>query len=140
MTPERAAVRAANLAFYRAFEALDVAAMERLWAHDDSVSCLHPGWPLCAGWSEVHASWATIFANTGSMRFEVTDERIDVRGDLGWVVCVERIRSTAPSGESLAGAVLATNVFRNDAGAWKLVHHHGSPHVARRAEPRGDLN
>ncbi|HEX6836851.1 MAG TPA: nuclear transport factor 2 family protein [Polyangia bacterium] len=140
MTPERAAVRAANLAFYRAFEALDLAAMERLWAQDDSVSCLHPGWPLCAGWAEVRASWATIFANTGSMRFELAGERIDVREGLAWVVCVERIRSTGPGGDAMVGAVIATNVFRSDGGAWKLVHHHGSPHVARRAEPRGDLN
>jgi len=140
MTPERAAVRAANLAFYRAFEALDLAAMERLWAQDDSVSCLHPGWPLCAGWAEVRASWATIFANTGSMRFELAGERIDVRENLAWVVCVERIRSTGPGGEAMVGAVIATNVFRSDGGTWKLVHHHGSPHVARRAEPRGDLN
>ncbi|HWE28520.1 MAG TPA: nuclear transport factor 2 family protein, partial [Polyangia bacterium] len=93
MDGEQAAVRAANHAFYGAFEALDLAAMERLWAHDASVSCLHPGWPLCAGWPEVRGSWATIFANTDTMRFEIADERIDVRGTLAWVVCVERIRS-----------------------------------------------
>ena len=132
MGAERAAVRAANLAFYRAFEALDLAAMERLWARDESASCLHPGWPLCAGWDEVRASWATIFANTATMRFEIADERIDVRGELAWVVCVERIRSTGPAGEAMVGAVIATNVFRLDGDAWKLVHHHGSPHVARR--------
>ena len=140
MTPERAAVRAANLAFYRAFEALDLPAMERVWAQDESVSCLHPGWPLCAGWDEVRASWATIFANTGTMRFDVGDERIDVRGPLAWVICVERIRSTAPGGEAMSGAVIATNVFRDDDGAWKLVHHHGSPHVERRRERRDGLN
>jgi ketosteroid isomerase-like protein len=134
MDAERAAVRAANLAFYRAFEALDLAAMERLWARDASASCLHPGWPLCAGWDEVRASWATIFANTGTMRFDVADERIDVRGPLAWVVCVERIRSTGPEGEAMVGAVIATNVFRQEGGAWRLVHHHGSPHVARRTQ------
>ncbi len=134
MDAEQAAVRAANLSFYRAFEALDLAAMERLWVNDASTSCLHPGWPLCAGWSEVRDSWATIFANTATMRFEVADERIAVRGELAWVVCVERIRSTGPAGDAMVGAVVATNVFRNDNGAWKLVHHHGSPHVARRTE------
>ena len=134
MGAERAAVRAANLAFYQAFEALDLAAMERLWARDGSASCLHPGWPLCAGWDEVRASWATIFANTATMRFEIADERIDARGELAWVVCVERIRSTGPAGDAMVGAVIATNVFRLDGGAWKLVHHHGSPHVARRTQ------
>jgi ketosteroid isomerase-like protein len=134
MDLEVAAVRAANLAFYRAFETLDLPAMERVWAHDPSVTCLHPGWPLCAGWSEVRESWLTIFTNTASMRFEVADERIDVRGDLAWIVCVERIRSTGPGGDSMVGAVIATNVFRRDGDAWKMVHHHGSAHVARRAQ------
>ncbi len=148
MDADVAAVRAANLAFYRAFEALDLPAMERLWAHDETATCLHPGWALCAGWAEVRASWAAIFANTGSMRFEIADERIDVRGGLAWVVCVERIRSTGAAGEAMVGAVVATNVFRDDGGGWKLVHHHGSPHVARRSQPpppspsrsRGGLN
>ena len=134
MDADRAAVRAANLAFYRAFEALDLAAMERMWARDASATCLHPGWPLCAGWDEVRASWAAIFANTGTMRFEIADERIDVRGQMAWVVCVERIRSTGPAGDAMVGAVIATNVFRSDGGAWKIVHHHGSAHVARRRE------
>ena len=132
MDADRAAVRAANLAFYRAFEALDLAAMERLWVRDESASCLHPGWPLCAGWDEVRASWAAIFTNTETMRFDIADERIDVRGPLAWVVCVERIRSTGPAGDAMVGAVIATNVFRSDGGTWKIVHHHGSPHVARR--------
>lgn len=132
---DEAAVRAANLAFYRAFETLRLGDMEAVWAHEGAVTCLHPGWPICCGWAEVRASWATIFANTGAMRFRITDERIDVRGGLAWVVCVERIVSTTPSGEALEGAVVATNVFRHDDGAWKLVHHHGSQHVPRRAPP-----
>src|SRR4051812_10614605 len=121
MGVDEAAVRAANLAFYRAFETLDLGEMERMWVHDGSVTCLHPGWPLCAGWEEVRASWATIFANTGSMRFDVADEHIDVGGAgssggglMAWVVCVERIRSTGPGGGALVGAVIATNVFRRD--------------------------
>jgi ketosteroid isomerase-like protein len=134
MDARQLAVRAANSAFYRAFEALDLQAMERLWAHDASATCLHPGWPLCAGWDEVRASWATIFANTASMRFEVADERIDAGEAMAWVVCVERIRSTGPAGDAMVGAVIATNVFRNDGDGWKLVHHHGSPHVARRTQ------
>jgi ketosteroid isomerase-like protein len=134
MDARQAAVHAANSAFYRAFEALDLQAMDRLWAHDASATCLHPGWPLCAGWDEVRASWATIFANTATMRFEVADERIDAEEAMAWVVCVERIRSTGPAGDAMVGAVIATNVFRKEGDAWKMVHHHGSPHVARRTQ------
>jgi ketosteroid isomerase-like protein len=135
---ELESVRAANQAFYRAFETLELARMEDAWAHDGQVTCVHPGWPLADGWAAVRRSWATIFENTGTIRFDVRDEQIDVRGDLAWVVCLERISSG-----NAEGAVLATNVFRRGAdGAWRMVHHHGSPFVAPRepSEPRKVLN
>jgi hypothetical protein len=136
MSDDARAVQAANQAFYRAFETLELANMDAVWAHDETVTCLHPGWPLCAGWDQVRRSWATIFANTTAMRFNVTDERIDVRGALAWVVCVERIRSTA-AGATAAGAIVATNIFRRDGSTWRLVHHHGSPYAGRSDEPSG---
>lgn len=125
-------VRAANQEFYRAFEALAIDRMEAVWAHEGQVTCAHPGWPLADGWAQVRESWRTIFANTAEMKFRVEDERIDARGELAWIVCVERITSGGAE-----GAVLATNVFRREEGAWKMVHHHGSPLAARveRASP-----
>ncbi|HZS39093.1 MAG TPA: nuclear transport factor 2 family protein [Polyangia bacterium] len=123
-------VRRANHEFYRAFEALAEDRMDAAWAHDGAVTCAHPGWPLAVGWSEVRESWRTIFANTADIRFTIEDERIDVRGELAWIVCTERIASGGAE-----GAVLATNVFRREAGAWKLVHHHGSPFAARVQRP-----
>jgi ketosteroid isomerase-like protein len=130
---ELEAVQRANQSFYRAFETLDLAEMEAAWAHGGQVTCLHPGWPLCAGWTEVRDSWARIFANTPSIGFEILDERIDVAGDMAWVVCTERIRQRA--GGALEGAVVATNVFRRVDGQWRMVHHHGSPEVARVQRP-----
>src|SRR4051812_3013597 len=116
------AVRAANQAFYRAFESLALEWMDAVWSHAGQVTCVHPGWALADGWPAVRDSWATIFGNTADIRFTVEDEHIDVRGDLAWVVCLERIRTGGAS-----GAILATNVFRREGGAWRLVHHHGSP-------------
>src|SRR5206468_1148625 len=58
MTGGRLEVEEANARFYRAFEALDLAEMEKVWAHGEHVKCVHPGWPLLAGWANVRASWA----------------------------------------------------------------------------------
>jgi ketosteroid isomerase-like protein len=114
------AVRQANQALYRAFESLELARMDEVWAHDGQVTCVHPGWPLAEGWPAVRATWETIFRNTGEIRFEVTDERVDVRGDLAWVVCFERIAGAA-------NVIIATNVLRREAdGVWRVIHHHGS--------------
>jgi hypothetical protein len=38
------AVLDANSAFYRAFAARDVAAMEAVWSGERPVACIHPGW------------------------------------------------------------------------------------------------
>ena len=125
LTGEPAAVAQANAEFYRAFEALDLAAMDAAWAHDDDVKCVHPGWPLLTGWGAVRESWQAIFANTEEMRFTIADVRVVVRGDLGWVTCTENILSDVRGRVSVT-AILATNLFaRGDAG-WRMVHHHAS--------------
>ncbi|MGH7961956.1 MAG: nuclear transport factor 2 family protein, partial [Candidatus Binatia bacterium] len=40
------AVTAANAAFYRAFETLDIQEMEKVWLRAGHIKCVHPGWPL----------------------------------------------------------------------------------------------
>jgi ketosteroid isomerase-like protein len=116
-------VRRANRGFYEAFESLALKRMEEVWDHEGLVTCVHPGWPVAEGWATVKESWQTIFRNTTSIRFRITDERIDVRADLAWVLCVERM--LADDGDTL-GALIATNVFRRVGGGWLLVHHHAS--------------
>jgi ketosteroid isomerase-like protein len=119
---ERDEVKKANRALYKAFETLRLDEMERVWAHDGSVTCIHPGWPIAEGWPAVRETWAVIFENTEDMKFRITDEHIEIVGDLAWVVCIEHVRS----GDA-AGLVLATNVLRRGQEGWKIVHHHGSP-------------
>jgi ketosteroid isomerase-like protein len=110
VTSDREAVRAANEGFYRAFESLDLGAMEEVWAHDAQVACIHPGWPRLTGWEAVRASWEAIFRNTIEMRFTITGVQVEVRGDLAWVLCTENILSQARENLSVT-AILATNVF-----------------------------
>ena len=47
------ALREANRRYYAAFESLDITQMDEIWAHDDWVQCVHPGWDLLLGWAEV---------------------------------------------------------------------------------------
>ena len=119
-------MREANEAFYRAFESQDIARMDEIWAHEEQVKCVHPGWGLLCGWEAVRSSWEMIFKNSGEMRFTLTDVRIEVRGGLAWVVLTENILSRAESDVSVT-ATLATNLFERQAGRWRMVHHHASP-------------
>ena len=136
MTDDHTAIEDANASFYRAFEALDLRAMEDVWSHGEHVQCVHPGWPLLTGWESVRASWEAIFANTQEMSFTLTDVRAAGDGDLAWVTCTENILSET-DGRVGVTAILATNLFerspdREGGGGWRMVHHHAS-HVLSRA-------
>ncbi len=129
ITSESEAVRRANLAFYRAFESLQLPKMEQVWLHSARVQCTHPGWRRLVGYAAVIESWARIFENTFEMSFDLTGVEISVVGDLAWVVCTENITSRTHDGASRS-RVEATNVFERHGGQWHIVHHHGSPVVS----------
>ena len=118
-------VAAANESFYRAFESLKVEAMERVWAKDADIQCGHPGWRILRGWGPVMESWKRIFENTPSMKFTLTDVRVEVRGDLAWVTLYENLSSSI-QGQSYSAAVLTTNMFQKTADGWRIILHHGS--------------
>jgi ketosteroid isomerase-like protein len=118
-------VEQANARFYQAFETLDLARMDLVWSHGEHVKCVHPGWPLLVGWDAVRESWETIFANTGEMRFTLSDVRSAANGDLAWVTCTENIFSEV-RGRLAVTSVLATNLFERGAQGWRMIHHHAS--------------
>jgi len=128
-------VRAANAAFYAAFEARDDSAMGAVWEHSERVSVTHPGWPTLIGWARVARSWEAIFANTPFIQFVLTEERVLVADGMALVTLDENILQaagpTAREGDdaaALSGSrVAATNAFAHDTGRWRMVHHHGSP-------------
>src|SRR5262249_34864547 len=126
MTDDRPAVLAANAAFYRAFESLDLQRMEKVWLRAPYIKCVHPGWGLLIGWGPVMESWQRIFANTFVMRFHLSNVSAEVVGDLAWVVATENLESHTSEGKAEA-QVQATNIFERRDGHWWLIHHHGSP-------------
>ena len=134
----RQAVQEANERFYRAFESLDLAQMDDVWTHGDHVACVHPGWSRLHGWDEVRRSWAAIFQSTTEMRFTITDVRVEMRGDLGWVHCTENILSETRGSLSIT-AILATNVFERHGAGWRLVHHHAS-HILAPTDRESEAN
>ena len=123
---DREAVLAANGSFYEAFEARDIDAMSDLWAHDDRVVCLHPGWTVLRGWGAVASSWAALFGGPQKLQFIVTNAHVVLAGDVAWVSCDENLLAADGS-----ATVATLNLFaRDDTGAWKLLAHHGSPVMA----------
>jgi hypothetical protein len=126
----RDALLAANASFYAAFATGDLAAMSALWADDDGVSCIHPGWPALVGRNAVKASWRDILHDAASRNIVFHDPCVLVAGGEGRVLCLEAV----------GGHLLqAANHFRLVDGAWRLVHHQSSPIAAaeQQAAPPG---
>jgi ketosteroid isomerase-like protein len=126
MTPDERSVLTANDAFYAAFRAQDLVAMDILWSRDARVLCVHPGWEPLEGRELVMRSWRAIFEN-GVPEVRLSDVRVSVFGAVACVVCLEVISESESAHE---GAMAATNVFVREDGGWRMVHHHAGP-VAR---------
>ena len=123
---EADALLAANLEFYQAFTSHDLAGMERVWAAETPVLCLHPGWELLRGRAAVLESWRQILSNPEAPHVVVHDDQAFLFGEVGIVTCEEELDG---------GSLAATNMFVKEQGRWCLVHHQASPILSRRAEP-----
>ena len=122
---DEAAVLAANAAFYAAFESLSIEDMDAVWAHEEPVLCVHPGWPLLSTREQVMESWRRIFENASLMRFDITGAQVVVEGDTAWVSCTENLTQVL-DGRVVEAKIQATNLFRRRLGEWRVAHHHGS--------------
>ena len=122
---DETAVLAANAAFYAAFESLSIEDMDAVWAYEEPVLCVHPGWPLLSTREQVIESWRRIFENASLMRFDITGAQVVVEGDAAWVSCTENLTQVL-DGRVVEAKIQATNLFRRRLGEWRVAHHHGS--------------
>ena len=113
---------AANASFYEAFERRSLEAMAAVWDHGDGVVCVHRGWPILRGWPAVEDSWRRIFDGPGRNQFIITNDAVEIVGNVGWVTLDENLVD-----RTATGTIAATNLFVRDDDGWKLVLHHGSP-------------
>lgn len=119
-------VRSASDQFYSALNQMlngDASKMTEVWSHGDGVTTMHPIGGRELGWAQVERPWIELAKLASNGRAEMVDKVVEVSGDMGYEVGTERGSVT------LAGQVLAidhrcTNVYRREAGTWKIVHHH----------------
>jgi len=121
------AVLAANLEFYRAFAARDLAAMNALWARRAPVACLHPGWTALTDRDAIIQSWEGILSSPDAPRIACFDEQVMLYDDVALVLCEEELDS---------GTLAATNLFVREDNEWRIAHHHAGQIVRRHAERR----
>lgn len=115
------AVIAANDAFYRAFATKDLVAMDELWARQAACATVHPLGELVLGREWVMETWELIFADPNQPRVVMGDPHVALQSsDVAYVTCREF---------AAGNALVSTNLFVLEDGAWRIVHHHSSPIV-----------
>jgi ketosteroid isomerase-like protein len=102
-----------NAAFYAAIAEGDLQAMDKIWARDEPVLCIHPGGPPLQGRIAVMASWAELF-NGGGPPISFHNDLVSMIRGLAFVNCIERLGDSSLS---------ASNVLAWEDGGWRIVQH-----------------
>jgi len=117
---DEAAVRAVNLAWYKAYNAGDGAAVAALYA-DDAVTG-PPNEPAVRGKAALLAYFtkdAAAFAATGSVDSDGSTSEVEISGDLAWAWGTYRITDRSGSVVFAGGKYLT--LFWRRGGSWKIL-------------------
>ena len=130
------AVRDAAAGFYAALNALfvgDVSPMKDVWSHAEDVTYMGPMGGFEVGWTKVLDVWEEQAALELGGKVEPSDVQVTVSRKLAVVSAVELGENTNAKGERQKVSIRATNVFRKERGAWKMIGHHTDllPYLAK---------
>jgi ketosteroid isomerase-like protein len=122
-------------AFYAAFRAGDLGAMQRVWGADSDIVCVHPGRPPLAGRRAVMQSWREIFESSGGLAVKFDCQRRATSRSLAVHMGIEIIGA----GNDEPALVAVTNVYGLTDQGWRMITHHAGP-IPRSAEPRPPIH
>ena len=84
----------------------------------------NPGWHLITGWLAIREIWVTIFQNTNSIKFLITNTKIQVK-DIVVVIYLENIESII-EGQIIRSGARSANIFKHFKSDLEIMYHHGS--------------
>jgi ketosteroid isomerase-like protein len=121
-----AEVRSASEKFYAALNRMlneDASPLGDIWSHSAAVTTMHPIGGREVGWDHVRNSWEQVAQLATAGQVKLSDQFIQVAGDMGYELGVERGQFTL-AGQPVTVDCRVTNIYRRDSGAWKIFHHH----------------
>jgi ketosteroid isomerase-like protein len=117
-----------------AFTRGDHEPLAKLWSKKDDVTLGNPFGPFVRGFDQVLHTMeraASFYRDGEAVGFDLVAK--EVTADLALLVEVERLRAKMGGREDATPVSLrTTSVFRNEGGAWKLVHRHADPITSAR--------
>ena len=84
---------------------------------------MHPIGGRQVGWDKVQDSFRQVARIASEGRIGLDDQMIQVTGDLAYELGFERGQARF-SGTQATLDHRVTNIYRREAGKWKIVHHH----------------
>jgi uncharacterized protein (TIGR02246 family) len=133
---DTAAVTAALADYYTAVHEGDLDGLGR--AYDDErpeqVCLVLPGLRPVHTRTAVLRAWSAIIAQTSALQIYLTEQRIDIDGDVAVVSTVEDMITTGEQYDGVA-ALASSFVLRRRQDGWRIVHQHASP-LLNTFEPR----
>ena len=116
--------------FYVALNAVltgDLDPISTIWSHRPDVSDLSSSGGRDMGWNEIYERYQSIVRMQVGGKIVPQDIVVVADGEMGYSICTEAGESKTPSGNMKTYTKRATNIFRLEAGKWKLIHHHSDP-------------
>jgi ketosteroid isomerase-like protein len=120
------AIRKATEQFYAALNRMvngDAGPLADIWSHSAVVTTMHPIGGREVGWDEVRESFAQVARLASEGRVKLGEQIVQVAGDVAYELGVERGQFKF-AGQQVTIEHRVTNIYRREAGGWKIVHHH----------------
>ena len=97
--------------------------MTGIWSHSADATALHPIGGRDLGWEKIRESFDNVASIASDGQIKLTDQIIHGAGDMAYELGTEKGKLKL-AGLQVAFEHRVTNVYRREAGAWKVVHHH----------------
>jgi len=135
-------VRWASARFYEATNGIlggDAAPMLAVWSHGDDVTYCDTSGRVQRGWAALEAYWRQAAERNAvaeaKLSATATEQAAYATTDLAYTVMVEEVRRA--DGAFVLDA-RATNVYRREGGAWRMVHRHADAPPRMPPEGQGE--
>jgi ketosteroid isomerase-like protein len=119
-------VRKASEQFYATVNRMvngDAGPLADIWSHSAAVTTMHPIGGREVGWDAVRGSFEQVAQLASDGQVELKDQLIQVAGDVAYEVGMEHGQFKL-AGQEVTIEHRVTNIYRREAGVWKIVHHH----------------
>ena len=126
-TNEQSDVKDAVEEFYAALNAMftgELEPMTKIWSHAADVTYMGPAGGFRVGWDQVLGDWEAQAVMKLGGKVESADVRITIGTNIAVVHNYERGKNVDPQGVTQDVSIRATNIFRLEDGAWKMIGHH----------------